>query len=584
MSEQGCPSEAELLAAASGEDVPARAHSESCESCGRRIKQIRLLIEAIRSSSDELTITWNGSAAGSACTEGAEAALYPAYAGRHGPAATAPAPERIGDYTVVAPLGGPSGEAEVYLGIHPRLHTQVAIKWSRWPVPPNADPRRLADDARLLAALKHPGLIAVHDVGVHDGRVFVVMEYVEGKTLAQYALSARPGPQEAARLVAELADTVEFIHRRGVIHQDLKPQNVLLDPALRTRLIDFGLARLRSYWASEQSPGKKGGTLAYMAPEQARGEPATERTDVFGLGAVLFFLLTGRAPYSGRSRSELRERAIGCDWDRPALAASGAPRRLQAICARAMSADPADRFDSAAAMSRALKRFLRWPVWRLRAIVAAAALLAAFTAWILVALTRQPGTPAVATPRVRVARDGRELDLADALPLHSGDCVHVRWRVPSGWHAKLFWFDTEQKLTPLQMVPAAVAEAAGSGGQEVVWPAEDKAMPLVGPPGTELLVFLALPDRAPGRADLPATLLGQHAWPELPHSSRLLISPDLNPPIQLLAARGPGANAQQRPAAKLHARAEQLFAALSERFNYFVAVAFPHAPVRDQPH
>src|SRR5262249_36951724 len=158
------------------------------------------------------------------------------------------------------------------------------------------------------------------------------------------------GPRAAAALVARAARAVAAAHRRGVTHQDLKPRNILVDEARQPRVIDFGLARLRHAWRDEHVPdGLVSGTIAYLSPEQARGgnSRAGPRTDVFALGAVLYYLLVGRAPFAGDGFDDSLARARQGAFDRGALRRPGVPRRLEAICLRAMAAEPEGRYATA---------------------------------------------------------------------------------------------------------------------------------------------------------------------------------------------------------------------------------------------
>ena len=154
--------------------------------------------------------------------------------------------------------------------------------------------------------MEHPNLIRVVDLDVHQGRLwFVVMEYVSRLTFAQFVAQCRPEPRRAARLVLELAKAVAYLHARGITHQDIKPQNVLVDDGDRPRLIDFGLARLKHAWRDGGDDGIGGARAGYMTPEQANGctDLIGPRTDVFGLGSLLYHLLTGRPLYVGSSRA-----------------------------------------------------------------------------------------------------------------------------------------------------------------------------------------------------------------------------------------------------------------------------------------
>src|SRR5439155_23028533 len=175
----------------------------------------------------------------------------------------------------------------------------------------------------------HPGVARVLDFGLHVGRPFLVMEHVDGRSLEGIAAEARFPPEAAARLVARVAGAVAAAHGRGVLHCDLKPANVLIDRDGDPRVIDFGLARLFT-GGNAGGPHGLSGTPTYMAPEQAAGDPAglTPRTDVFGRGAGLYFLLTGHPPYPPGPLADLLADVRAAAWDRARLARAGAPARL----------------------------------------------------------------------------------------------------------------------------------------------------------------------------------------------------------------------------------------------------------------
>ncbi len=219
--------------------------------------------------------------------------------------ATVDEPPRIGKYQVLELLGS-GGQAQVFRVVHPSLAKEYVLKLARRPmaIEDQANRDALLREGRLLARCEHPNLIRVVDLDVHQGRWFVVMEYVSRLTLAQFVRQYRPEPHRAARLVLELAQAVAYLHARGITHQDIKPQNVLVDDGDRPRLIDFGLARLNHAWRDGADDGI-GGTTAYMSPEQANGcaDLIGPRTDVFGLGSLLYHLLTGRPLYVGSSRA-----------------------------------------------------------------------------------------------------------------------------------------------------------------------------------------------------------------------------------------------------------------------------------------
>jgi tRNA A-37 threonylcarbamoyl transferase component Bud32 len=265
-------------------------------------------------------------------------------------------PATIGKYLVVEELGE-GGQAVVYRAVHPALKKEVAVKLSRRPLARGpADHELLVAEGKLLAELDHPNLARVYDLDLHEGCPFLVMEYVRGPDLQQYAEQERPTPRQAAALVAGVARALGVAHGRGITHQDIKPSNILIDEAGRPRLIDFGLARLRRAWADEAAQ-PDGGTPAYMAPEQARGETGRvgRRSDLFALGAVLYHLLTGKPPF------EDLDRAARCDFDKSALRGAGVPRWLEAICLRAMAPRPEDRYARAEDLAGALDRVVGKP-------------------------------------------------------------------------------------------------------------------------------------------------------------------------------------------------------------------------------
>ena len=204
----------------------------------------------------------------------------------------------------------------------------------------------------------------VDDLDFHNDRPFLVMEYIHGRNLEDYARDEPVTPRRAAELVAKLAGALAMVHRRGIIHRDIKPRNILIDEAGQPRLIDFGLARLRHAWSEDPSATTWGGTLAYMAPEQARLEHDRigPRSDVFGLGGGA--LLPPDRP--GAST-----RVPGRIWAAPGRRArrSGlsapvnprVPRRLERICLKAMAQDPERRYRTAGELGRAMRRFRRRP-------------------------------------------------------------------------------------------------------------------------------------------------------------------------------------------------------------------------------
>jgi serine/threonine protein kinase len=274
------------------------------------------------------------------------------------PAIGARLPASIGKYRVLGRLAV-SGQAEVFRVVHPTLEKELIVKLARRGFDPDgADRDAMAREARILSELDRPCLVRVYDLDVYEGRFFLALEYVRGVTLEQHTAQQRPAPCQAAALVAGVARALAAAHRRGIYHQDIKPRNILIDETGKPRLIDFGLARWRDAF-SDDAEGPSGGTLAYMAPEQARGEAVGPWSDLFALGGVLYFVLTGRAPFAANDRATALDRARRCDFDAAALQANGVPRRLRRIVLKAMAAEPARRYASADELAVALERFAR---------------------------------------------------------------------------------------------------------------------------------------------------------------------------------------------------------------------------------
>jgi len=277
-------------------------------------------------------------------------------------------PRPFGPYRLEAELGR-GGMGVVYRAADDRLRRSVAVKvLPHGPLAGDEERLRLRLEAEAIARLGyHPHIVPVLDVGVADGHAYLAMQLVEGPTLAQVKGRFRGRPRAIAALVATLADTLHHAHQRGVLHRDLKPSNVLLaappgEPALdeyRPVVTDFGLARLLAAPAGER-PTLSGailGTPSYMAPEQARGEEATLAIDVYGLGAILYELLTGRPPHQGPPLEVLRK-VVEVEPVAPRRLDRTVPRDLETVCLKALAKEPAQRYASAKDLADDLRRYL----------------------------------------------------------------------------------------------------------------------------------------------------------------------------------------------------------------------------------
>lgn len=255
-------------------------------------------------------------------------------------------------YELQEPLGS-GGMASVYRGTDRILGRTVAVKVLDRSL--SRDPEfveRFRREARVAAGLSHPGTVAIFDTGEDEGRRFIVMELVEGETLAD--LLAREAPLEpgrAAALGAEILDALAAAHHRGLVHRDVKPGNVLLTREGEPKVADFGIARAAA--AETLTVGSKVlGTAAYLAPEQAQAHRVDARCDLYAMGCVLFEMLTGSPPFRGENAISVATKHI--HEDPPPLPAS-VPPALAAVVMRALEKAPDDRFPNAGAMASALR-------------------------------------------------------------------------------------------------------------------------------------------------------------------------------------------------------------------------------------
>jgi len=284
--------------------------------------------------------------------------------GRPTASSDATVPSGLGRYEITGTVGE-GGMGRVLLARDLQFGRTVALKELKGTASADAV-ARFELEARVTANLEHPGVVAVYERGKTERGPYFTMRRVAGQTLAD-ALHQADAARRLSLLprVVQLAHTLGFAHEHGVVHRDVKPQNVVLGTHGEVVLLDWGLARLVKPGALDATPaptihGEVLGTPAYMAPEQARGDSsATDaRTDVFALGAILFELLTGRAPYVADSVEAALDAARAGRRPPTASLARGAPEALIALCDEALSVDPAARPPSATDVARRLEAFL----------------------------------------------------------------------------------------------------------------------------------------------------------------------------------------------------------------------------------
>lgn len=412
------------------------------------------------------------------------------------------------------------GMGAVWRGTDVLLEREVAVKV----LLPSlvADPEftaRFRAEARMLAALRHPGVVAVHDVGqaeLADGsRVdYLVMEYVEGEPLsARVRAAGRLDPATTMSVLAQAADALHTAHLAGIVHRDVKPGNLLVKADDRVVLVDFGIARSRSM-AGLTAANMVLGTASYMSPEQATGQPVSAATDIYALGAVAYFCLAGQPPFHGDNPLAV---ALRHAQEEPAPLPPDTPPAVAALVARALAKRPADRFGSAAELAAAAADA--------RDATLASIPVAARPPWAVAAPT--PGTPPSALPATPAATPPVPIP---APPAASTPSAGPR---PAG--------------QPAQIGAAAVRAPAGFAASSMTEPGSTREDPLQtgsarrrrGPllVGVGVVVLVALvagavaalqPDGEPGGTDRPPALAGESAS-----------AADVPPPVGDAATGGP---------------------------------------------
>src|SRR6202049_1894803 len=276
---------------------------------------------------------------------------------------------RLGSYEVVAQIGA-GGMGEVYKARDTRLDRIVAIKVLPAHLADRAELRERFDrEAKTIASLNHPHICTLYDIGDQDGTDFLVMEYLEGETLAQRLVKSPLPLDQVLQYAIEISDALDKAHRKGVTHRDLKPGNVMITKS-GTKLLDFGLAKLKQEAApaniplSELSTAKDPltaqgtilGTLQYMAPEQVEGKEVDARTDVFAFGAVVYEMATGKRAFEGKTQASLIAAILEKEPPTMSSLQPMTPPALGRVVKRCLAKDPDDRWQTA----RDLEVELKW--------------------------------------------------------------------------------------------------------------------------------------------------------------------------------------------------------------------------------
>ena len=271
------------------------------------------------------------------------------------------AARRFGDYELLEEIAR-GGMGVVWKARQVSLNRLVAVKMIlSGQFAGEAEIKRFRTEAEAAAQLQHPNIVAIHEIGEHEGRHFFSMDFVQGRNLAELVGVKALEPERAAQLVQSIAGAVQFAHARGVLHRDLKPQNVLIDAEGRPRVTDFGLAKLTHGASSLTVSGTAMGSPSYMPPEQAAGQndrvgPAS---DVYSLGAILFELLTTRPPFLGATPLDIMKQVVEREPLPPRSLYPNVPADLDTICLKCLEKEPSLRYATAQELADDLGRFLR---------------------------------------------------------------------------------------------------------------------------------------------------------------------------------------------------------------------------------
>src|SRR4030095_12147771 len=267
----------------------------------------------------------------------------------------------FGGYELLEEIGR-GGQGVVFRARQKGLNRTVALKvisLGQWAS--KAHLTRFRREAEAAASLDHPGIVPIYEVGERDGSCYFSMKFVEGGQLDEVVRRTPMSIRQAAELIAKVARTVHYAHEHGILHRDIKPGNILLDEKGEPHLTDFGLARLIESESSVTRTMEVLGTPSYMAPEQAMGNntAVSSATDVYGLGAVLYQLLTGHPPFAGGTTYETIKLVLDSEPRQPRLLNPKIDRDLSTICLKCLEKDPKRRYSSALALAKDLERWLK---------------------------------------------------------------------------------------------------------------------------------------------------------------------------------------------------------------------------------
>ncbi|MBD3298452.1 MAG: protein kinase, partial [candidate division Zixibacteria bacterium] len=258
--------------------------------------------------------------------------------------------EHIRHYEILERIGA-GGMGEVYLARDTRLDRRVALKFLPSHLASDEKAReRFLREARAASRISHPHILTIHEVGEDDdGNVFIAMQYIDGRPLSELIRSGDLNLPRAIAIAMQICEGLARAHESGVIHRDIKPDNILIDADGNATILDFGLARLIDGSALTRS-GTMIGTMQYMSPEQARGEEVDGRSDLFSVGAVLYEMITGQSPFKGENPASVINKILNEPVEPPSRVCQGCPAGIDTIIERALAKDTSARYESARAM------------------------------------------------------------------------------------------------------------------------------------------------------------------------------------------------------------------------------------------
>ncbi len=268
----------------------------------------------------------------------------------------------FGDYEVEEEIGR-GGMGVIYRARQTSLDRRVAIKMIlSGNLADTTEVKRFRTEAEAAANLKHPNIVAIHEVGVHEGQHYYSMDLVEGGNLEERIRQEPLAPGDAAKCLKAVAEAVAYANENGILHRDLKPQNILLDGVGKPHITDFGLAKKLESGTQLTLSGSVMGSPGFMAPEQAEGDrdKIDVRTDVYGLGSLLYAMLTGRAPIQGDNVADTIRRVTEEEPVPPRRLNPKVAQDLETVCLKCLAKNPAERYATAAEVAEDLERFLNY--------------------------------------------------------------------------------------------------------------------------------------------------------------------------------------------------------------------------------